>query len=154
MKIKTFIGILREHRHVFSKKIWIQSLNLVWLDLDLSSGQMKKWMPPSNSTSQIAHSTCEAEQAIQHEMACSLDLLCSFFYGSRAISLTLMQHFHLVTFFDLTSIVSGSYSYTVVAKNIFTIRKTVRQWALVWPNLFFTYGVRCRKKVTPQGCKM
>ena len=38
-------------------------LHLIWPGLDLSSGQIRKWMPPSNSTSEMTHNTCVARQS-------------------------------------------------------------------------------------------
>ena len=46
-----------QDRHIFKRKFWLSKFDRFWPELDLTLGQMWKWVSPSNSTSQMTHKT-------------------------------------------------------------------------------------------------
>ena len=48
---------------ISSRKIQISKFDLTWHAHDLSWGEIRKWMPPSTSASQLTHKTCVARHS-------------------------------------------------------------------------------------------
>ena len=60
-KLMTFLETwdkIEQNRYYFVRKFRLSKFDLFWPEIDLTSGQMWKWMSLSNSTCQITHKTC------------------------------------------------------------------------------------------------
>ena len=47
-----------QDRYVLKRNFWISKFDLFWPELDLTLGQIWKWVSSSNSTFQMTHKTC------------------------------------------------------------------------------------------------
>ena len=52
-----------QDRFVFERKFWFSKFDLFWTELDLTLGQIWKWVSPSNSIFQITHKICVARRS-------------------------------------------------------------------------------------------